>query len=84
MPSRRSAPPRFREAPGTYTIAGALLLSTMVALLAVPTYAHLTPAFEGIPFFYWYSVLWLIINAVLQVITYQMLARLGRRRGEPS
>jgi hypothetical protein len=73
-------PPRFREAPLSYLAAGALLLVTMVALLAVPTYAHLTPTLDGIPFFYWYTLLWLVINAVLQVIAYQVLTH-RRRRG---
>jgi hypothetical protein len=75
---RRQRPP-FREAPGTYLLVGALLLVTMVALLAVPTYSHLTPTLGGIPFFYWYTLLWLVINAVLQVAAFAVLARLGRR-----
>jgi hypothetical protein len=75
---RRQRPP-FREAPGTYLLVGALLLVTMVALLAVPTYSHLTPTLGGIPFFYWYTLLWLVINAVLQVAAFAVLARLGHR-----
>jgi hypothetical protein len=69
----------MREAPGTYAVVGVLLLVTMVALLAVPTYSHLTPSIRGVPFFYWYTVMWLVINAILQVIAYQLLARAGRR-----
>jgi hypothetical protein len=71
--------PRFREAPGTYVVVGVLLGVTVVALLAVPTYAHLTPTLGGIPFFYWYTVLWLVINAVLQIAAYRVLVRAGRR-----
>ena len=82
MRADRRRPPSFREAPGTYVLVGILLLVTVVALLAVPTYAHLTPSLGGIPFFYWYTLLWLVINAVLQTIAYQVLARVGRR-GEP-
>jgi hypothetical protein len=52
-------------------------------LLAVPTYSHLTPSIGGVPFFYWYTLMWLVINAVLQVIAYQILARAGRRGDRP-
>jgi hypothetical protein len=81
MPADRRRPPSFREAPGTYLAVAALLLVTVIALLAVPTYAHLTPSLGGIPFFYWYTILWLLINAVLQTVAYQLLARAGRRAG---
>ncbi len=80
MPTARQRPPTFREAPVTYLVVAALLLVTVVALLAVPTYAHLTPSLGGIPFFYWYTLLWLVINAVLQTVAYQLLARASRRR----
>ncbi|HET9692595.1 MAG TPA: DUF3311 domain-containing protein [Acidimicrobiales bacterium] len=56
-------------------VAGVLLAATFVGLLWVPSYAHLTPSLGGIPFFYWYSVLWLVINAVCQVIAYRLLRR---------
>jgi hypothetical protein len=79
MSTERHRPPRMREAPGTYVVVGVLLLVTMVALLAVPTYSHLTPSIGGIPFFYWYTLMWLVINALLQVIAYQILSRAGRR-----
>jgi hypothetical protein len=73
----------MREAPGTYAVVAVLLLVTVVALLAVPTYSHLTPSLGGIPFFYWYTLLWLVINAITQVIAYQILARAGRRGRRP-
>jgi hypothetical protein len=73
----------MREAPGTYAVVGVLLLVTMVALLAVPTYSHLTPAIGGVPFFYWYTLMWLVINAILQVIAYQILSHAGRRGRRP-
>ena len=62
-------------------VAGVLLAATFVGLLWVPSYAHLTPTLGGIPFFYWYSVLWLVINAVCQVIAYRLLrSRAGGAR----
>lgn len=71
---------RFRDAPVSYLISAVLLLSAFVALLWVPSYAHLTPTLGGLPFFYWYSMLWLVINAACQAICYQLLVAAPRRR----
>jgi hypothetical protein len=57
-----------------------LLTSAFVALLWVPSYAHLTPTLGGIPFFYWYSLLWLVTNAGCQAVAYQLLVAAPRRR----
>jgi hypothetical protein len=82
-----AGPLRVREAPVAYVISAVLLLSAFVALLWVPSYAHLTPTLGGIPFFYWYSLLWLVINAACQAIAYQLLVaaprRRSRRRSQP-
>jgi hypothetical protein len=71
---------RFSEAPIAYVFSAVLLASAFVALLWVPSYAHLTPALGGIPFFYWYSLLWLLINAACQAVAYQLLVAVPRRR----
>lgn len=73
-------PPKVGEAPAAYVISAVLLGSAFVALLWVPSYAHLTPSLGGIPFFYWYSMLWLVINAVCQLFAYQLLVAIPRRR----
>lgn len=73
-------PPRVGEAPAAYVISAVLLGSAFVALLWVPSYAHLTPSLGGIPFFYWYSMLWLVINAICQLLAYQLLVSIPRRR----
>ena len=62
-------------------IVAILLGATFVGLLWVPSYARLTPTLDGIPFFYWYSVAWLVANAVCQVIAYRIIAT---RRVRPS
>ena len=72
--------PRFSDAPVAYVVSAVLLGSAFVALLWVPSYAHLTPDLGGIPFFYWYSILWLLINAACQGIAYQLLFAAPRRR----
>ena len=73
-------PPRVAEAPAAYVISAVLLGAAFVALLWVPSYAHLTPTLGGIPFFYWYSMLWLVINAACQWIAYTLLVTAPRRR----
>ena len=42
-----------------------LLVVPFVALLWVPFYNSIEPALWGIPFFYWYQFLWVILTSVL-------------------
>ncbi|MHB1710568.1 MAG: DUF3311 domain-containing protein [Acidimicrobiales bacterium] len=76
-----SDPLRFADAPWTYVLTTVMLGSAMVALLWVPSYAKATPSLGGFPFFYWYSLLWLLINAAMQFGAYQLLVVRPRRRG---
>jgi hypothetical protein len=61
-------------------LSAVLLASAFVGLLWVPSYAHVKPTLGGFPFFYWYSLLWLVINAVCQWIAYLLLVVGPRRR----
>jgi hypothetical protein len=47
-----------------------LLLIPFIATLWVPFYNSLDPEFQGIPFFYWYLFLWIIISSVLTAVVY--------------
>ena len=47
-----------------------LLLIPFVALLWPSFYNTYDPAFLGIPFFYWYQMLWIIFTALLTMIVY--------------
>jgi hypothetical protein len=47
-----------------------LLLIQFVAVLWVPFYNAKEPSLYGIPFFYWYQMLWVIIGAILTAIVY--------------
>ena len=47
-----------------------LLIVQFVAVLWPPLYNTVEPAWAGIPFFYWYQMLWVIIAAVLTAIVY--------------
>jgi hypothetical protein len=42
-----------------------LLFVPFVALLWVPFYNSIEPTLWGIPFFYWYQFLWVILTSVL-------------------
>jgi hypothetical protein len=48
-----------------------LLLLPFLALLYPPLYSHLTPRVFGIPFFYWYQAVWLVITAAITTFVYR-------------
>ncbi len=73
---------RVGEAPIRYVLTAVLLLAAFVALLWVPSYADLKPTLGGVPFFYWYSLLWLLLNAACQAGAYVLMVVLPRRRGQ--
>ena len=47
-----------------------LLGIQFVAVLWPPFYNKAEPSWIGLPFFYWYQLLWVIIGAVLTTIVY--------------
>ena len=47
-----------------------LLLIPFIATLWVPFYASADPALLGIPYFYWYQFLWVLISAVITAVVY--------------
>jgi hypothetical protein len=47
-----------------------LLFVPFVALLWVPFYNSIEPVLWGIPFFYWYQFLWVLISSALTLIVY--------------
>ena len=47
-----------------------LLLVQFVFLLWVPSYNSVEPSWIGVPFFYWYQLLWVFISAILTAIVY--------------
>ncbi|GGK52938.1 membrane protein [Streptomyces flaveus] len=56
------------------------LFAPFVAMLWVDSYAKVDPAFIGIPFFYWYQMLWVLISTALTMIAYQLWQRDQRAR----
>ena len=49
-----------------------LFIIPFVALLWVPFYNSLEPVLWGVPFFYWYQFLWVILTAALTVLVHAM------------
>jgi len=47
-----------------------LFVLQFVAVLWPPLYNRVDPYWMGIPFFYWYQLLWVIIAAVLTAVVY--------------
>lgn len=47
-----------------------LLIIPFIAMLYTPFYNHADPTFIGIPFLYWYSMLWIILTAILTAAVY--------------
>jgi len=51
-----------------------LLLIPFIVLLWPPFYNSDLPRFIGIPFFYWFQLLWIIITAILMALVYLLRA----------
>jgi hypothetical protein len=49
-----------------------LFVIQFIASLWVSSYNSVDPTWIGIPFFYWYQMLWVIIGAILTAIVYFM------------
>jgi hypothetical protein len=58
--------PRKKSVPRWY----ALLLVPFVGMLWVPFYDSLEPRAFGIPYFYWYQFLWILVGAAITGIVY--------------
>lgn len=56
-------------------LAGLALLVPVVAMLWVSSYDKNDPAVAGVPFFYWYQLLWVPVSAVFTVAAYLLINR---------
>ena len=73
-------PTRGPARPGPYIVSGALLLAGIVGPLLVPVYARMDPQLFGLPFFYWFQILWVFIDSGLLWIVYTIVIREDNRR----
>lgn len=49
-----------------------LLLIPFIAMLWPPFYNYNQPDFIGIPFFYWFQLLWIVITSILTAVLYAL------------
>jgi hypothetical protein len=59
-------------------IAGLCVVAPFIALVWVPSFASLSPRLWGVPFFYWYQMLWVPLAGVLTLIAYVLVRSEGR------
>ncbi len=62
-----------------FRLAHVLLLAPFAAVLWVPLYNHTEPDVAGIPFFYWYQLLWIPLGAFLLLPVYRSENRANSR-----
>ncbi|KUJ64357.1 hypothetical protein ACZ90_57330 [Streptomyces albus subsp. albus] len=82
MPERSIAPGSGPVVTPSRVVAGLCLVAPFVAMLWVGSYAKVDPTLWGIPFFYWYQMLWVPVSAVLTSIAYVLVRREQRARKE--
>ncbi len=74
-PTRPSAP-----GPGRFIAASVALAIAIVVPLLVWTYARTSPELAGIPFFFWYQFLLVILSVGLTTIAFRLVASHDRDR----
>lgn len=68
---------RRKLSPAALVAVGVLIAAPLVALLWVGSYNHESPKLGGVPFFYWYQFLWVLIAAAATSIAYLITVRSG-------
>jgi hypothetical protein len=53
-------------------LARLLLLIPLIAMLWVSSYNRVEPTLAGVPFFYWYQLLWILIGAAIIGLVYRL------------
>jgi len=56
-------------------LAGLCLAVPIVAMLWVSSYTKADPELGGMPFFYWYQLMWVPVSAVFTVAAYVLVDR---------
>ncbi|HEY8753740.1 MAG TPA: DUF3311 domain-containing protein [Arthrobacter sp.] len=80
--SSPDVPTRGPARSGPYLAAGILLAAAILVPLIPPLYSFAEPRWAGIPYFYWYQMLWVPITAGLVGISYRLVTKEDRRRRE--
>jgi hypothetical protein len=80
--SSPDVPTRGPARSGPYVITGILLTIAIVVPLFVPAYSVDEPRWAGMPFFYWYQMMWIPITSALVGVSYWLVIKEDRRRRE--
>ncbi len=62
---------------GVKIISAILTVIPFLFLLDIPSYNKTNPEFGGLPFFYWYQILWLFLAAIMFVTAAILYNRYG-------
>lgn len=58
-----------------------LLILPFLAMMWVPFYDRAEPAIAGIPFYYWYQMLWIFLGALVLLPVYRAEERDNKNNG---
>lgn len=56
-------------------VIGLCLFVPFVVLMWVSSYSRTEPALIGLPFFYWYQMLWVVLSAAMTMLAYKLVKR---------
>ena len=65
-----SAQPQTQARPRRRTWLRIFLIIPFIVLLYPPFYNSIDPTFIGMPFLYWFPLLWIILTAILTAVIY--------------
>lgn len=80
MPEPARSPGPLPVVTPARVIAGVCLILPFVAMLWVGSYSRMEPTLLGMPFFYWYQMIWVLVSTVLTMIAYALVRRDQRAR----
>ena len=63
----------IRRTAKPYVLSAVLIAVPWLALLAVPLYARTSYPLFGLPMFYWWTFLWIVLLAVATHISYRII-----------
>jgi hypothetical protein len=72
---------RSGRRPAVWVAVGVLLAIGVAGPIAVPLYARTGPRLGAFPFFYWYQLIWVPIDALLVSAAYLLTRRPARPAG---
>ncbi|MCM2576113.1 DUF3311 domain-containing protein [Streptomyces meridianus] len=84
MPQPARSPDSLPVVTPARVIAGVCLILPFLAMLWVGSYSRIEPTLIGMPFFYWYQMVWVLVSTGLTMLAYTLIRRdrRARRGGE--